>query len=158
MEIGTEQRQRNTSLLAGSLLLVVAVALGFVPVFAQLPGQQALPWVDLLLSVLAVVLVAVGLWRRIAHPERYRGKIGAWVLTVLSGLLMFFVVFGFFAARHLPGASDAPQVGQKAPDFQLQDTKGQTVSLAQLLAGPMDATSTGPRPKALLLIFYRGYW
>ena len=164
MESGTEQRrepkerQRNSALWAGSLLMLLSVVLGFMPLYAQLPGQQALPWVDLLLSVIAVVLIVMGLRRTIARPERYSGKVGAWVLTVLSSLLMAFAFFGFFAARHIPDANAAPQIGQKAPEFQLQDIHGQTVSLAQLTAEPVDSASGGARPKALLLIFYRGYW
>ncbi len=50
---------------------------------------------------------------------------------------------------------ESPRVGQKAPTFTLVDSDGETVSLAQLLSG------TGQRsdpPKAVLLIFYRGYW
>ncbi|MGE5322643.1 MAG: hypothetical protein ACM3SW_07270 [Actinomycetota bacterium] len=158
MESATEQRQRNSALWAGSLLLVVAVALGFAPLFAQLPGQQALPWLDLLLSVLSVVLIVIGLRNAISQPQRYGGKAAGWTLTILSSLLLVFAAFGFFAARHIPDASAAPQVGQKAPDFQLQDMNGHTVSLAQLLTEPVDAASSGTRPKALLLIFYRGYW
>lgn len=138
--------------------MLLAVVFGFIPLYAQLPGQQALPWVDVLLSVLAVILVVIGLRRAIAQPERYRGKAGAWVLTVVSTLLMAFAFFGFFAARHIPEANAAPQTGQKAPDFQLQDTNGRIVSMTQLLAQPVDPASSGPRPKALLLIFYRGYW
>ena len=160
MQTGVEQRQRNLPLWAGSLLLVLAVALGFVPLFAQLPGQQALPWADLLLSVLAVVLIVMGLRRTLAQPARYGGKVGAWILTILSSLLLAFAVFGFYGARHIPDANAAPQVGQKAPDFQLQDMNGRTVSLDQLLAEPVDAahSGNGTPPKAVLLIFYRGYW
>lgn len=138
--------------------MLAAVVLGFMPLYAQLPGQQALPWVDVLLSVLAVVFVVIGLRRTIAEPERYPGKAGAWVLTIVSTLLMAFAFFGFFAARHIPEANAAPQIGQKAPDFQLQDMNGKPVSLTQLLTEPVDAASSGPRPKAVLLIFYRGYW
>ncbi len=65
------------------------------------------------------------------------------------------------AALALLAALAAParalEVGQKAPDFTLTDTSGQAVSLAQLLANPIDAAS-GKAPKAVLLIFYRGYW
>lgn len=157
METGTDQRRRNSSLWAGGLVLLLAVALGFVPLFVQLPGQQALPFVDLVLSALAVVLIIMGLRRTIAHPKGYPGKVSAWLLTVVSGLLMMFAVFGFIAARHLPDANAAPQIGQKAPDFQLQDMNGHPVSLAQLLAEPGNRASSA-RPKALLLIFYRGYW
>ena len=69
-------------------------------------------------------------------------------------------------------ATGAPQVGQKVPDFTLADTNGNKVSLGQLLgkgdspASPSNVTgqaspvgtSTGTPPKAVLLVFYRGYW
>jgi hypothetical protein len=84
----------------------------------------------------------------------YRGKIAGWIFTVLSVLLLGFTVFVFFASRALPASAASPQIGQKAPEFTLADTNGQTVSLAQLLAGPNPAA----RPKAVLLVFYRGYW
>jgi hypothetical protein len=79
------------------------------------------------------------------------------------------VVFGQYHARDLPASSGAPQVGQKAPDFTLSDSNGNTVSLGQLLGSGAAATGTpgeasgattvgSPAPKAVLLIFYRGYW
>jgi peroxiredoxin len=40
-------------------------------------------------------------------------------------------------------------VGQKAPDFVLDDQDGKPVALADLVSPPSKAT---------LLIFYRGYW
>ena len=49
------------------------------------------------------------------------------------------------------------QVGQRAPDFTLADSTGRSVSLDDLLAAePGNLASSGP--KAVLLIFYRGYW
>ena len=155
MQTEREQRERNSPLWAGVLLLVLAFALGFVPFFAQVPGQGALPWLNLLLSVLAVVLIAAGLRRVISQPERYRGKAAAWLLTVLSSLLLLFAIFGFYVARKLPSPGGAPQVGQKAPGFELKDSNGQTVSLQQLLAQP---AAHADHSRAVLLVFYRGYW
>jgi peroxiredoxin len=39
-------------------------------------------------------------------------------------------------------------VGQRAPDFALADANGKTVALSDMLKGN----------RAVLLIFYRGYW
>lgn len=125
--------------------------------FMKVPGQQVLPWLNLLLSVAAVVCFVMGLRRAMVQPQVYRGKVGGWVLTVVSSLLLVFAVFGFYASRHIPAATGAPQVGQKAPDFILKDSNGQHVSLQQLISAPM-ANSGGAAPKAVLLIFYRGYW
>lgn len=96
--------------------------------------------------------------RASSQPERYRGKAAGWALTIVSSLVLLFAVFAFYFARKVPDAAAAPQVGQKAPDFELKDTNGQTVSLAQLLAEPLNAARAGAHPKAVLLVFYRGYW
>jgi hypothetical protein len=151
-------RQKNWLLWTGALALVLAIALGIVPVIAQLPGQQVLPGFDLLFSVVAVALFILGLRRATREPQRYRGKVAGWILTALSSLLLLFTIFGFYAARHIPQANAAPQVGQKAPDFQLKDVNGKTTSLAQLLSEPLAQSASGSRPKAVLLVFYRGYW
>jgi len=81
----------------------------------------------------------------------------------------------FFHARAVPASAGAPHVGQTAPDFTLTDTAGKAVSLAQLL-GPATGGATAADPiingvtngitngatngaaKAVLLVFYRGYW
>jgi len=122
--------------------------------FVSFSGQQFAPWLNLALFVLPVILFIVGLRRATAQPQVYRGKIGGWIFTVLSILLLGLTGFVFFVSRALPASAASPQIGQKAPEFTLADTNGQTVSLAQLLAGPNPAT----RPKAVLLVFYRGYW
>ena len=69
------------------------------------------------------------------------------------------VVFGDdgFCIRDCPktaGTAGVPQVGQKTPDFTLANTNGQQISLAQLLSTPVG----NAHPKAVLLVFYRGYW
>ena len=151
-------RQRHWFLWTGALVLVLAFVLGVLPFIAQLPGQEALPWLDLLLSILAVVLVIRGLRLAIREPQRYRGKTMGWVFTAVSSLLLVFSCLAFSGARQIPQADAAPPVGQKAPDFEFEDTSGRNISLAQLLAEPLDAAKTGSRPKAVLLVFYRGYW
>jgi hypothetical protein len=155
MNMNNERLERNSALWTGTILIVLAF-LSFMLFFVSLPGKQALPWVNLLLSVLAVVLFAIGLRRAISQPERYRGKIAGWVLTVVSSLFLLFSIAVSYGSRHLPATNTSPQMGQKAPEFTLKDTNGQTASLTGLLAQPLDATSKPP--KALLLVFYRGYW
>jgi len=55
-------------------------------------------------------------------------------------------------------------VGQKVPDFTLADTNGNNVSLDLLLDKPnvpvVEPPDVGPATptKAVLLVFYRGYW
>jgi hypothetical protein len=142
--------------------------------FLKLPGQRALAWLGPLLAAAALVYLAVGLKRAYTQPQVYRGKVLGTILGVLALLVCGLTVFGFFQARALPDSAGAPQVGQKAPEFTLADTRGNMVSLAQLLstslpetehgvassanAGPKTAAGAAPAPKAVLLVFYRGYW
>ena len=135
-------------------LAIVSFALFFV----AFPGQQALPWLNLLVSSLALGCIVLGLRRASVRPESYGGKGAGWILTVLSSLLLAFTVFAFYFSRKLPDANAAPRIGQKAPDFELKDTNGKMVSLAQLLAEPAVAAHEGTHAKAVLLVFYRGYW
>lgn len=151
-------QRANRPLWLGALFLVLAFLMGAVPFFVQLPGQQAIPWLNLLLGAVAVVFFIRGLRLATRQPETYRGKAAGWTLAILSSVLFLFSLFAYYASRHIPDANAAPQVGQKAPDFELKDTTGQPVSLAELLAAPVNAGETGPQPKAVLLVFYRGYW
>ncbi len=157
MEQQPEQRKRNSFLWTGVLLIILAIV-SFALFFVAFPGQQALPWLNLLVSVLALGCIVIGLRRASVQPESYRGKGVGWILTVFSSLLLAFAVFAFYFARKLPDADAAPRIGQKAPDFELKDSNGRTVTLAQLLAEPAAPARQGSRSKAVLLVFYRGYW
>ena len=142
----------------GLLLTVAAVLCNIVLVlFANLPGNRAVPWLSLLLAVLGLIFLVVGLRRVFAQPRVYRGKIRASMVSLVSLLLACMAIFVSVRARTLPASAGAPQVGQKAPDFTLADTTGQPISLDQLfVAAPGDPGASAPR--AVLLIFYRGYW
>jgi cytochrome oxidase Cu insertion factor (SCO1/SenC/PrrC family) len=105
-------------------------------------------------AVGAIVFLGIGLRRAFGRPQLYRGKSLSVVLAVLTLLPVALTAFAFVTARKLPSANASPQVGQKVPDFTLADTSGKPVSLDQLLSG----SSSAPAPKAVLLIFYRGYW
>jgi hypothetical protein len=145
----------NPAMWLGSLFLFAAILSNGL-FFAKVSGQQALPWINLLLGALAGAFCITALLRSQREPELRHGKAAGWTLSILSVLLLAFSILGFSAARKLPSASAAPQVGQKAPDFTLQDTSGHPVTLAQLLSSPMPGFAEPP--KAVLLIFYRGYW
>lgn len=149
--------ETNRLLWAGAGFLVLFLLSSVLP-FTEVPGKEALIWLNLLLGVLTVALFVLGSRRATGQPQRYRGKVAGWIFTVLSSFLLLVTIFGFYAARNVPSANAAPKVGQKAPDFALKDTGGQTLSLAQLLAGQTDPTGAGAKPKAVLLVFYRGYW
>jgi hypothetical protein len=145
---------KNTAPWWGLLLAVCAIGCnaGF---FVSIPWQGAIAWLSLLLAALALVFLAVGLWRAYGQAGVYGGKVLSAVLAVVGLLAAGLSAFGFVETRKLPSAAAAPQVGQKVPDFTLPDTAGDPVSLDQLLA---PASPGSQPPKAVLLIFYRGYW
>ncbi|HET6843330.1 MAG TPA: hypothetical protein VFK06_16880 [Candidatus Angelobacter sp.] len=151
----TATRRRNTLRLAGLLVLLAGLLSNFL-FFVSIPGQRFAPWLNLALTALAVILLIAALRRAIAQPEIYGGKVAGWTLTIVSVLLFGVAIVGFRVSRDIPASAGAPRVGQKAPDFTLADTGGQTLSLSQMLASSSE--SGGARPKAVLLIFYRGYW
>ena len=130
-------------------------AFGSVAFFARYPITRDFPWVNLLLFAVALVLVVIGARRAFTPGRRRVAKIGASVLATLSVcLVVFFCYIAFVMSRELPGSNNAPQIGQKAPDFTLPDTNGQPVALSELLTTPLNGTP----PKGVLLVFYRGHW
>jgi hypothetical protein len=150
------QRRRNHALWAGAVLTLLGVLSNFL-YFVIPAGERIYPWLTLLVAAAGMILLLAGLWRAFGQPQVFRGKITGSILTVVALPLFAIGVWGFFHARALPASAHAPQVGQKAPDFTLTNTSGQAISLAQLLSAPID-TASGKAPKAVLLIFYRGYW
>jgi hypothetical protein len=165
-----------------ALLLAVAAMLSNAGFFLGLPGQRAIPWLSVALAIAALVCAAAGIMRAFRQPQVYGGKVSSSILGVLSLLICGLVAGASISSRALPAANGAPQVGQKVPDFTLADTSGNKVSLGQLLGkadspvsasasntagqatpvGLSTATPTGMSaatpPKAVLLVFYRGYW
>ena len=125
-----------------------------VVLFVGSSAQSAMPALSLVFAVVAIIFLAIGLKRAFAQPPIYRGKIFTVVLTVIALFPVALTAFAFVASRKLPSSTAAPQIGQKVPDFTLADTSGKLVSLDQLLSAP----SRSQPPKAILLIFYRGYW
>ncbi len=144
----------NWQIWAGFLLTIIAF-LSYPFFFVNWAVTRDFPWGSLVLFLIAAVILFIGV-RRAFQPDRSRkSKIAGGVLTALSVLvLVFFLLTAFVVPRQLPASTGAPHVGQKAPDFTLADTKNQQVSLAGLLATPVN----GQPPKGVLLVFYRGYW
>ncbi len=151
------ERQPNRMPWLALLLAVVAVGLNF-GFFAGLPAQRALPWLSLLCGVAALFVSAIAVRRAFSRPQLYTGKISSSIIAVLSILVCALLTFATLESRSLPSSSAAPQVGQKAPDFTLPDTQGNQVSLTRLLDHGGAGAANSVAPKAVLLIFYRGYW
>lgn len=154
-------RRRNRALLIAVAILFLSVLIGLPIVYPALYAAgipaTVLPWISLALPLMGLVFCFVGLKRAFGKPEIFRGKVAGSILTVGSVLFVAVSVMGFMFARALPASAHAPQVGQKVPDFTLNNASGQPVSLSALLSTPIDPAS-GKAPKAVLLVFYRGYW
>ena len=142
------KRRWNFSLWTGFLLVVLGLV-SYVTFFARFPITRDFPWANLILFCTGGILLVVGLFRAFGNPRAYHGRIVGSILTVLSVLMIgLFSYIIFYELRQVPTSTEAPRVGQKAPDFMLLDQNEQPVGLGDLLSGS--------RPVAL--IFYRGFW
>src|SRR5215472_1937094 len=148
-----DTRKRTLAPWLGLLLTVLGASSNGLPFMGFPPGP--VPWLSLLLSLIGLVVVLLGLWRAFGQSTVYKGKLSGSIAAAFSLLFLGGAIVFFWSARHIPAESAAaPQVGQQVPDFTLPDSDGHSVSLTQLFTG-----SAGKEPpKALLLVFYRGYW
>lgn len=136
------------------LLLTVLGALSNGLPFTGFP-EAPVPWISPLLSVSGFGVVLFGLWRAFGPATIYKGKFSSAVAAGFSLLFLIGSIAFFWTARHIPAESAAaPQVGERVPDFTLPDCTGRQVSLAHLFSVPI----RNAPPKAVLLVFYRGYW
>jgi cytochrome bd-type quinol oxidase subunit 2 len=137
------------------LILAIVAFISYPTIFARFPITRDVPWVNLILLVIAAVLAFVGLRRAFASDSTRRRKIFASIAATLTVAVIFLFIAGFMVyPRHMPASQGAPQIGQRAPDFTLPDVNNQPIALSQLLTQPID----GRAPKGVLLVFYRGYW
>jgi|HubBroStandDraft_1064217.scaffolds.fasta_scaffold00702_18 hypothetical protein len=142
------RRSWNSLIWTGFIVTLVA-AISYVPVFVRFAATRDVPWVNFLLFLLGGCMLAAGLKRAYGEAERYGGKIGGAVLGVLSLTLFGLFCWGNFVfARRVPPSRGAPHAGDSAPDFTLPDVNGKPVTLSGLRR----------MNRAVLLIFYRGYW
>ncbi|HEY6805713.1 MAG TPA: hypothetical protein VI306_19190 [Pyrinomonadaceae bacterium] len=144
----------NWPLLLGFLLTLFA-SLSYFLLFVLFPLTRDFPWVNLLLFVVALGLLAVGLRRTLTENRGKLSKIFQSLVVGLGVLIFGLFLFNFFVvAKWLPASQGAPHIGQKAPEFTLADANNKQVSLNELLTSPINDKA----PKGVLLIFYRGYW
>jgi hypothetical protein len=135
----------------GGFVVVVAGLFSY-EFFARFPITRDFPWANLLLFGIGIALLLVGLFRAFGRPQVYRGKIFGSIFTTVAVLVVALFSYEFFyVLRQVPASSGAPRVGQLAPDFILLDQSAKPVGLGDLLSGQSG-------PKAVALIFYRGFW
>ena len=127
---------------------VIAAVFSYIPLFALFPVTRDFPWANYLLFLMGGVLLATGIMRAFRAPERYRGKISGSILACLSVALFSLFVFGLAFAKRIPSPESALRPGTVAPPFTLLNTAGRQVTSSDLLK----------THRALVLIFYRGYW
>jgi predicted membrane channel-forming protein YqfA (hemolysin III family) len=142
------RRRWNISIWAG-FAIVLAAVLSYIPIFVQFAVTRDFPWVNLLLFLVGGCLLAIGLKRAFREKELYRGKVTGSILGALSLLLFGVFCYGiFYIANEMPSPAGALHAGQRAPEFTLPSADGKQVVLSALLKNN----------RAVLLIFYRGYW
>jgi hypothetical protein len=144
------KRKWNWPIWVGFLVVVGGLfSYGF---FAQFPTTRDFPWANFFLLGIGAALLIVGLFRAFGRPQVYRGKIFGSIFTAIAVFLIAFFSYEiFYVLRQVPASTGAPRVGQLAPDFFLLDQSGKPVDLGDLISGPSG-------PKAVALIFYRGFW
>jgi type VI protein secretion system component VasK len=137
------------------LLLSVFAFLSYFFIFVWYPVTRDSPWLNLVLLALAMLLLLLGLRGAFSQGRPLRSRIAASISTGLGlFILLSFLYIFFILGRALPRSTEAPQVGQRAPDFTLIDSNNKSVTLNELLSSPIN----GKAPRGVLLIFYRGYW
>jgi hypothetical protein len=148
------QRRTNSALWYGLLITLFGIATEFFYFLRPpQPIPHLLPWINLLVPAISLLYLFIGLARAFGRSAVYSGKIWGSGATVIALLLLAGNVALFRHTRDVPKSAGAPQVGQRLPDFTLTDSSGQPTSLPQLF----EASADGSRPKAVLLVFYRGY-
>ena len=151
----TTQRRTNSALWYGLLITLFGIATQFFYFLRPpRPISHVLPWINLLLPTIGVIVLFFGLARAFSRAAVYSGKIWGSSVTVIALLLLVGNVVLFRHTRDVPNSAGAPPVGKRLPEFTLSDSSGQPTSLSQLFA----AAGDGSQPKAVLLVFYRGYW
>ena len=142
-------KQKWNCPLSLGFLFVLAGFLSYTVLFVRFPITRDFPWANLLLFCSGAILLGLGLVRAFGKPRAYRGKIFGPIFAVLSALMIgFFCYIFFYELRQVPASMGAPRVGQRAPEFTLPDQNNKPVALADLLSDS----------KAVVLIFYRGFW
>jgi hypothetical protein len=154
-----ERQRKNLNVILWVGFLVVLIgALSYKPFFARFPSTRDVPWVNMLIFVVGIWLMGVGLKRAFQKAELYRGRVFGTVVAIAGVVVIgYSLLRACYLERRLPISINAPRVGEKAPDFTLPDTDGNSITLSRLLASPSEPTGSS-KTNGVVLIFYRGHW
>ena len=148
-ESATTMKRRHNILLWAGFVLVLLALVTYIPIFAVFAATRDVPWVNYLLFLAGGILLGLGLRRAFGQPQIYRGRVLGSILASLSLLLFALFCFGiFYISRAIPASETAVRVGQPAPNFSLANWDGKQITLSDQLKNN----------RAVVLIFYRGYW
>ena len=135
-----DNRTKSPRWLAPAGLMIALFGLvSYFTVFARVAALRDHAWLNLGLVSLGTVLTVVAFWKR---RNLWRGA--ASVLALLAGVLLFWYVYGL--SSNLPGDDTVVAEGAPAPAFSLADSAGTMISGANF------------PERALLIVFYRGFW
>ena len=150
------QRRTNSALWYGLLMTLLGIGTEFL-YFLRPPRSitQVLPWINLVVPAIGVIFLVIGLARAFRGQAVYGGKVWGSVVTVIALLFLAGNVVLFRLSRDVPKSAGAPGVGQRLAGFTLPDSSGQQTAFSQFFAA---ASASSAPPRAVLLIFYRGYW
>jgi len=131
-------KQRNHLIWIGLMISILGLV-SYFTTFARYPVLRDIPWVNIPLVLIGVVVSILGVRRRFS----FLSVTGALVSAGCAGLLLAYV---FVLSNQLPGTDGVVAVGAEAPAFSLMDDEGTTVNLADFKGRPV------------VLAFYRGFW
>jgi hypothetical protein len=139
-------RRRNHWIWIG-LALTLGGAITYFTWFARFPALRDVPWVNLPLVLIGVLLSGAAVWRAFARPHVFRGKILGSIglsLSLLVGAL--FCAYIFFLSYRMPAPTAVTLGLSEVGDFRLLDQDGRVFHLSDL------------RGRKVVLTFYRGHW
>lgn len=138
--------RRNHPIWLGPLVTFVG-AVSYFTYFARFPALRDVPWLNLPIVAFGVWLSALGIWRALTAPGRYRGKLtGTLGLLLTAGLALLFGFYVFSLSYRIPQPTATTLSLSSAPGFTLPDQHGNEVRLSDL------------RGRKVVLVFYRGFW
>ncbi len=145
-EASSRRRRIKPHLPWMGLLIVLIGAMSYFMVFAKFPVTRDVPWVNLPIVFLGVVLALIGSsgWR---SRKGMRNRVGAITCGVLSvAFAALFVAYIYIISSNIPKPTSASTELAQSSDFTLPNQVGKPVSLSDY---------TGRR---VVISFFRGYW